>query len=256
MEVARGGEGGASSPDKAKLAPGWWLRCARSALNQLQSMAKKMIPNLEDDGQNCGAGGGVGDEEALDHPMKPYALQQKEEAETRRIMEGMEGGQESTSLQEKQFTKDRRSLLLLQVLKETERSNTRLGLGGRAKRKKRRGDGKRSKQREGLMDPNFDQNGLVTRKRVQAAAVALSQYHHRLQGTEPLLEGGDGDGRPLTIVQALLELASRDDSGATAHMVESMAVSVRALHTFQEPPQEGEVGQDDELKEDDATKKF
>ena len=91
-------------------------------------MAKKRVPNLEDDGQDCGAGGGVGDEEALDHPMKPFAVQQKEEAATRQMMEG--GGEQASEgerrgllqkVQERVQEERGRALLLLQVSEEGER---------------------------------------------------------------------------------------------------------------------------------------
>ena len=214
--MARGGEGGASSPDKAKLAPSWWLRCARAALNQLQAVAKKRAPNLEDDGQNCGAGGGVGDEEALDHPMKPYALQQKEDAATRKIMEDMEQGGQADAGE-----KVRQSLLLMQVLEEGERgvmSDRKMGKQGQRRQHYKNIEKSGESEHDGISE------------RVHEAIKALARYHHRLQGTEP---GSEGGGNGPTIVEALLELASSDRTGAAAHMLESMAVSVRALHQMQ-----------------------
>jgi hypothetical protein len=50
-EMSRGGEGGGASEDKKKMAPSWWLKCARSALNQVVVMEKGKIPNLADNGK-------------------------------------------------------------------------------------------------------------------------------------------------------------------------------------------------------------
>ena len=50
-EMSRGGEGGGASEDKKKMAPSWWLKCARSALNQVVATEKGKIPNLADDGK-------------------------------------------------------------------------------------------------------------------------------------------------------------------------------------------------------------
>jgi hypothetical protein len=247
IEMARGAESGASSPDKVKLAPGWWLRCARSALNQLQAMAKKRVPNLEDDGQDCGAGGGVGDEEALDHPMKPFAVQQKEEAATRQMMEG--GGEQASEgerrgllqkVQERVQEERGRALLLLQVSEEGERRVVGRQPGRGARRRQQPGEEEGGEEEE----EEEEAEERESLKRVQAAATALSRYHHRLQGTEP---GSGGDDGP-TIVEALVELAARDRSGATAHMLESMAVSVRAL-LHQMPGDEGSSSSSSKNKE-------
>lgn len=194
MEMSRGAEGGASSPDKAKLAPGWWLRCARASLNQLQAVAQKRVPNLEDDGSNCGSGGGLGDEEALDHPVKPFVQQQKEEAETRRIMEGGSNQQPS-----------QRDALLLQMQA-----------------------GKPLERAESIGTEYAGRNHLHRNKnsfgRLHAAALSLSRYHHDLHGTSP------SSYSDLSIVDALLELASKDHTGSVQYMIESMAAAVQALH--------------------------
>ena len=109
-----------------------------------------------------------------------------------------------------------RALLLLQVWEEGERRSEGLPHWAGRRNRRRRPPGKEEKEGESL-------------EGATAAAAALSRYHHRLQGTKPL-SGGKGP----TIVEALVELASRDRSGATAHMLESMAVSVRALHQMRD----------------------
>ena len=63
---------------------------ARSALNQIAASAKGRIPNLADDGENCGSGGGVGDEDALDHPQKPYSVMQQEKGLIQKIVDAGE----------------------------------------------------------------------------------------------------------------------------------------------------------------------
>ena len=88
--MSRGAEGGGASEDKKKMAPLWWLKCARSALNQLSATEKGRVPNLSDDGTDCGSGGGVGDEDALDHPALPYAVQQREKKEMENAIALME----------------------------------------------------------------------------------------------------------------------------------------------------------------------
>jgi len=103
--MARGGAGGGASDDKKKEAPLWWLKCARSALNILSAQEKGKIPNLADDGSSCGSGGGVGDEEALDHPQVPYAVQQKENEQVQEMansfLEIQEESNERTKSKEK-----------------------------------------------------------------------------------------------------------------------------------------------------------
>ena len=36
------------------MAPSWWLKCARSALNQVVASEKGKVPNLADDGKKRG----------------------------------------------------------------------------------------------------------------------------------------------------------------------------------------------------------